>query len=300
MDGQLFAVTTRSRLKAPWLFPSMMMATRRVRRQLADDPTVVRWASVVAGPLDFWTITVWRSRHDMHEFMRSGAHEDIMWDFSKLLESFWLMRWRPSAPELGYWNGLRLSGTAPAEASPEDPAPSPATGPTTSDGFDESEDGRRQRLDQALAHLPKLAAATGPDGRAAYEHSAFARARRAEVGGAAGLVLQVHLERWQSPQAIDAMRRLRAAAKAAGAVRAAVGTGKLGEAYLLALWREGQRMEDFVGSTIVADAVRRWGDRFWLSSWEPENEFGHWDGLRVRRRRRPVIAMPAEAARLGD
>lgn len=291
MDGQLFAVTTRSRLKAPWLFPSMMLATRRVRRQLADDPTVVRWASVVAGPMEFWTITVWRSRHDMHEFMRSGAHDDIMWAFAKLLDSFWLMRWRPSAPEIGYWNGLRLSGTPPpgvaeTDAAPEDP-----------DDFDA---GRRERLGQALAHLPGLAAATGPDGRAAYEHSAFARRRRAEVGGAAGLVLQIHLERWQAPQALDSMRRLRAAAKASGAVRAAIGSGHLGEAYLLGLWTEGDQIKDFITSPPVAGAVERWGDRFWLSSWEPENEFGHWDGLRVRRRRRPVIAMPAEAARFGD
>ena len=94
-SGTLFAVTTRSRLHGPWLFPQMMIASLRVRAQLRRDTGVVRWASIVASPSEFWTITVWRSRHEMQEFMRSGVHDDILWLFSKWLQSFWLMRWRP-------------------------------------------------------------------------------------------------------------------------------------------------------------------------------------------------------------
>ncbi len=285
-DGPLFAVTTRSRLKKPWLFPSMMIATRRVRRQLADDPTVVRWASVVAGPKEFWTITVWRSRHDMHEFMRSGAHDDIMWDFSKLLRSFWLMRWRPSGDEIGNWNGIRLSGKP--------------TGPGVGTLTAGAGGGRGEDLEKALVHLPYLAAAMGPDGRASYEHSAFAKRQRAEVGGAAGLVVHLGLPRWQAAQSINQLRKLRTAALDAGAARAAVGLGRPGEAYLLALWTHGDGLNTFVGSSGIQALTERWGERFWLSTWAPENEFGHWDGLRVRRRRRPTIAMPDEAARLGS
>jgi len=104
---QLLVVTTQSRLRGPWQLPSMLTASLRIRRQLAADHDVVRWATVVAGPTEFWTITVWRSRHHMQESMRSGAHDDIMWLFSKWLRSFWLMRWRPGATEIGSWDGPR-------------------------------------------------------------------------------------------------------------------------------------------------------------------------------------------------
>lgn len=257
----------------------MLIATRRVRKQLAEDPTVVRWASLIAGPNEFWTITVWRSRHDMQQFMRSGAHDEIMWLFAKLLRSFWLMRWRPAEHEVGHWRGLRLSG---------EPAPA-----LVINGV------RQEGLDEALAHLPWLAAAVGPDGRAAYEHSAWAKRRKAEVGEAGGMVMNLRLPRWRPLRAFLQLRRLRAAAVQQGAVRVAVGIGHIGEAYLLGLWPETGGVTAFVQSPAVTAAADRWGQRFWLSTWSPENEFGHWDGLRVRRRRRPVIAMPAEAARLG-
>jgi hypothetical protein len=67
---KLFAVTTRSRLRGWWYFPHMLIGTLRIRRQLKHSSNVVSWASIIAGPTEFWTITVWHSRHDMQEFMR--------------------------------------------------------------------------------------------------------------------------------------------------------------------------------------------------------------------------------------
>ena len=84
-DGQLLAVTTRSRLRSARLFPAMLLATWAIRRQLARTEGLVRWASLVAGPTEFWTITVWRTRHAMQEFMRSDAHGRIMWRYTRWL-----------------------------------------------------------------------------------------------------------------------------------------------------------------------------------------------------------------------
>jgi heme-degrading monooxygenase HmoA len=56
----------------------MLLASWQVRRQLTRTAGLVHSASLVAGPTEFWTITVWRSRHAMQEFMRSGAHGRIM------------------------------------------------------------------------------------------------------------------------------------------------------------------------------------------------------------------------------
>jgi hypothetical protein len=114
-DGQLVAVTTRSRLHSARLFPAMLLATWAIRRQLARTEGLVRWASLVAGPTEFWTITVWRTRHAMQEFMRSDAHGRIMWRYTRWLDGLWLMRWRPGAVEVGSWAGVTL--TPPARSA---------------------------------------------------------------------------------------------------------------------------------------------------------------------------------------
>ena len=103
------AVTTRSRLRGLRFLPPMVIATLRIRRQLARTEGVVRWASIVAGPHEFWTLTVWSSRHAMQEFMRSDAHGEVMWRVARWLRSFWLMRWQPGARELGTWDGFALA-----------------------------------------------------------------------------------------------------------------------------------------------------------------------------------------------
>jgi len=264
--GQLFAVTTRSRLKGPWYFPAMMLASRRVRRQLQSSPDVVRWASVIAAPTEFWTITVWRSRHDMHEFAQSGAHDEIMWRFSKWLESFWLMRWRPGPSELGAWDGLSLA----------QPAPQDVTGTAVG----------RPDLQEALEYLPQLKASTDASGRATYEASPAVRKQRAEVAGARAVVVFVHSDGIRRRAGLRALRRLKAALTDDDELlRAVAGFGRSGDAYLLTVWSGAAGASRFLDSPKLADVLARWPDSSWSNEWLPENEFGHWDGLRLRRTR---------------
>ncbi len=263
---QLLVVTTRSRLRGPWLFPAMFVASLRIRRQLTADHDVVRWASVVTSPSEFWTITVWRSRHHMQEFMRSGAHNDIMWLFSRWLRSFWLMRWRPGPTEVGDWDGLTL---APAPTAPAPPV---------------VDDDRRRALNRVLEHLPWLQAATGADGAACYESAPGARRNRAQVAQASALIVRVHTKAWQAPLALQALRRVRDEAGAGPDVlRVAIGIGRLGDCYLLALWVNSEGREAMHRSPTLVAVQERWPSGCWINDWEPENEFGHWDGLRVRR-----------------
>lgn len=277
---QLFVVTTRSRLRSARFFPFMMLATARIRRQLAQSEEVVRWASVVAGPTEFWTVTVWRTRHDMQEFMRSGAHEEIMWAFSRWLSSFWLMRWRPGPWELGTWRGLSIAQPEP------DYEGGAVTAPRQYD----------DALAQALEHLPWLKAATGADGAASYESTVMARRRRAEVGGAGGALIGLSGAPWRTLAMRRALRRLRRQAEAdEDFLRAVVGFGRPGEVFLLALWRTRTGARRLLDSDGLAKVTGRWGG--WANEWLPENEFGHWDGLRLRRARRPVIRVPDAAMR---
>lgn len=226
----------------------------------------MRWASVVASPIEFWTITVWRNRHDMQEFMRSGAHDDVMWLFSRWLRSFWLMRWRPGPVERGNWNGLSMA----------QPEPQQRRRSTRHDDV----------LATALDHLPRLKAATGSDGAAHYETTPFARRRRDEVGDARGAVVHVRMSPFRTIAAVRTLRRLRRVAEQGdGFSRAVVGVGRPGEAYLLALWRNRAGARRFLDGPAVRSLARRWPDASWSNEWLPENEFGHWDGLRLRRAR---------------
>jgi hypothetical protein len=264
------------------MFPTMMWATLRIRRQLAQTEGLVGWASVVAGPTEFWTITVWRSRHDMQEFMRNGAHEEIMWLFSHLLESFWLMRWRPGPTEVGQWKGISLA----------QPEPDYSRSQPTSE--------RTAALDQALEYLPRLKAATGTDGAAHYETTPFARRRRAEVGQAGGVVVHLRTSRRRTASALRGLRSLRRLAEAdETCARAVVGMSRLGEVYLMAVWRDRtgpRRLLDSPELAAAAAAAARWSGGCWANEWIPENEFGHWDGMRLRRnRQRSAIRMPAAA-----
>ena len=265
-SGQLFAVTTRSRLKGPWFFPAMMLASRRVRRQLQESPDVVRWASLVAAPTEFWTITVWRSRHDMHEFAQSGAHDQIMWSFSKWIESFWLMRWRPGPVEQGAWDGLSLA------------QPEPRVLQGTAVG--------RPELQEALEYLPLLREATDAAGRATYEASPAVRRQRAEVAGARAVVVWVRSRGLRRRSGLRALRRLRSAQSGdRELLRSAVGFGRSGEAYLLTVWQGQAGARRFVTGSDLAAVLARWPGGSWTNEWLPENEFGHWDGLRLRRNR---------------
>jgi hypothetical protein len=276
--GQLFAVTTRSRLKGWWFFPAMMLASRRIRQQLQSSPDVVRWASVIATPTEFWTITVWRSRHDMHEFAQSGAHDEIMWRFSKWIESFWLMRWRPGPSEVGEWGGLSLAQPEP------DVIPGTALG--------------RPELREALKYLPRLRAATDATGRATYEASPAVRKQRAEVAGARAVVVYVHSGGLRRRAGLRALRRLRASMRDdEQLLRAVVGFGKSGDAYLLTVWEGPVGAGRFLDSPRLAEVLQRWPNSGWANEWLPENEFGHWDGLRLRRNRNKHGLRVPEAAR---
>ncbi len=272
---KLFAVTTRSRLRGPWFFPHMLIGTMRIRRQLNQTGNVVRWASIIAGPTEFWTITVWHSRNDMHEFMRSGAHDDIMWSFSKWLKSFWLMRWRPGPEELGEWKGLSM-----AQPEPHYPSDGP----------------RPQALERALEHLPKLRSAMSDEGTMTYETTQYARRRRAEVSGAGGGVVHIATSTGRTVEAFMALRRLEREARGdPDYLKGVVGISRPGQLYLLTVWRDRAGTRRLLRSP----QVRKLAQRFpggWANEWFPENEFGHWDGLRLRRTRsRYSIQLPQAA-----
>lgn len=261
----LLIVTTRSRLRSARFFPPMLLATLLIRRQLARTDGLVGSASLIASPTEFWTITAWRSRHAMQEFTRSEEHGQIMWRFSRWLHSIWLMRWRPGPCELGSWSGLTL---APTDAT----APPPVVDPVAS---------------EVLESLPVLKSAVGADGVARWDTSREARRERSKVAGAAGVVVGIHAPYLRFPGALRELVGMRRSLRSdPRLLRSVVGIGRPGQVYFFAVFAEHDEAVRFLRSDWTRSAQQRWGDGFWASAWLPENEFGHWDGMRVRRERR--------------
>lgn len=282
MGAAAFAVTTRSRLRGLRFFPSMFVASLRIRRQLERTRGCVCFASVIAGPREFWTVTVWDTRDNMLEFMRSGEHERIMWRFGKWLRAFWLMRWRPTGPEGGTWDGKQL-------ARPEPPK---RQRPLTKE--------QQEALDSALDAVPHLKAAMGPHGAPAYDSSPIARRHRHAVQGSGAIMVRIAPTRFRDARrAWRDLKELRRELHTDPAVlRSVIGVSKPREFYALAVVRDLESAAGFLELPAHKALLEQWGDDYWMMAWEPANEFGHWDGFRLRQeRKRSAIQMPAAAAR---
>lgn len=229
----------------------------------------MRWASILAGPTEFWTISAWDSRHHMQEFMRSEAHGRWMWRFSDWLSSFWLMRWRPGGREIGDWDGLPLA------ACDDEPG-----------GLDRGTDVPREVLLGLRERIPALYEALGPDGAASYGAAGSTRLARRYVAGAGGAIVRVEAATIRLPLVLAELNRVRRQLESDDRlVGCAVGLGRRHEAFLLAVWRDRDAVPDLLDADWVQEVRQRDGLRLWASEWVPESEFGHWDGRRLRRER---------------
>jgi len=68
-------------------------------------------------------------------------------------------------------------------------------------------------------------------------------------------------------------------------LRAVAGFGRSGDAFLLTVWQGQEGARQFIGSAPLTAVLAKWPNSSWTNEWLPENEFGHWDGLRLRRNR---------------
>lgn len=276
-----FVVTTRSRLHGLHCLPSMLVATRRVMGELEAGGAAELAASILAGPREFWTVTVWSSRHAMQQFMRSGAHGRHLWDVGDLLESFWLARWRPTRHERGGWNGHTL---APPLRAPHPEPPDPALPEEV-----------RQHV---LGEMPHLLAAFGPDGAPAHAHAPEVRAQRAQLAGASAVLLRVPGGiRGRGGRSVlrGLARDLRRHDRDLLRVVTGRGQRRAGR-FLLGVWGTEASSGRFVDTAVVR-LQERWGADCWACQLLPEHEFGTWDGLRLRDRQAGTTSADAPAGR---
>ncbi len=246
----MLAVTTRNRLRSVRFCVPMLLARRQIARQLGNQPGLMRYASGISTPTEFFTLTVWENRESMQRFMQTGAHEQLMWQFTKWTSSFWGMRWEPGteADEAGAWDGLRLSGR---EANPRPRSPLIAAG-----------------------LLPPNTPRAGPLGPRPEVTAVEPRA-----SGMFALTA-----RFKGPMA--AARAVRRKARPGGqaesandisCVRYGIGLDWSPQALAISLWRDGpdRRARALTEATALGAT--------WAMCWQPADyEIGHWDGLRLR------------------
>jgi hypothetical protein len=249
----VLAVTTRNRLRSVRFCVPMLLARRRIALQLANQPGLLRYASGVSTPTEFFTLTVWQDRESMQQFMQTGAHEQLMWQFTKWTSSFWGMRWEPGshADEFGAWDGLRLSSL---DATPRAHSPLVAAG-----------------------LLPPNAPRAGPLGPR-HELSAveprtsglFALTARFE-----GLLPAIRSKRKNRPDENTLLRQ-------------GVGVDWSPQALGISLWRDDPNVRKR-----AIDHARSQGAAWAMCWQPADYEIGHWNGLRLRqaaRRRGREIA----------
>ena len=123
---------------------------------------------------------------------------------------------------------------------------------------------------------------------------------RSLAAPARALVVSARVRATQTPAALRALEAVRRAAAGSGHVaRSSVGLGKPGEVHLLTVWQDITAPSAFLRGPEIGALQQRWPCGVWGQVWVPENEFGTWDGLRLRRGRdRYAIRMPAEALAL--
>jgi anti-sigma regulatory factor (Ser/Thr protein kinase) len=228
----------------------MLVAGRRIERGLRAAPGCERYAHVIAGPREFWTLTIWRDQAQMREWMRDGTHGRVMWEQPHWLDCYWGMRWRPGNFQAGEWEGDEWEW-------PEERRP--VSGSASASG--------------GLPAMPWMHAALGQT----------VPLERREVAGATGATYRLRVPPWGLPRALRDLRRLRRiAASDADSFAISLGFGTGGALYLLVIATSRQALDRLRESPEHREFLRRWGDRAWWSTWEPEAEFGHWESRKLR------------------
>ena len=235
----MFGVVTHSRLRSARSFPEMLRATHAVRDDLREARGLIRAANAICGPTEFFTLTTWVDRDAMYAFMRSGAHERVMWRWPEWLSSFWLCRMEPTANEVGAWRGARMGALQSTGGRPHATFVPPDFA---------SRDPRARDLTRFGLTLTTTVIAPRKPSAWAATAAASRRMSRLEVGARPLLLAR--------------------------------GVGLDGELVQVAIWRDRAPTGPSPAAIGRAD---RGGVRTWRMEWRPMDEFGTWDGMRVRR-----------------
>lgn len=249
----MFAITTRNKLRSRRYAPHMVRAWFRVRRQLYETPGMLRYTTGIANFTEFYTCTLWKTEMEMFAFMSSGAHRDMMWNFSRWSDTFWAMRWNASVDELGRWNttGDENGGkfASMITSGPETIRQAPSADNYVS----------RWLVEQGVIPKPDV-----PDPPPGIPATTAVLARIPMISPTKLVRLRRVLRPWRSGHPHLLRFTL------------AVGPG---ECFLIAVWEAGALEES---RALMATLMRSFPDAWTMRFRGHDFEVGHWDDLRLR------------------
>jgi len=246
----MIAVTTHSHTRGLRYTIPMLRAGRMIEKDLRAAPACERYANVIVGPREFWTLTIWRDLGEMRAWMRDGVHGQVIWRKPDWLDCYWGMRWRQGRSGGGDWDGDQWRAS---QQPAQDRAAIPAA--------------------DTIAAVPWMQAALG--------RTVALESR--QVAGAAAATYRLRAPPWRLPAAIGDLRRLRRlTASDPDSFESSLGIGTGTSLYLLVVATAEEALDRLQAAPEHRRLLERWGDRAWWSTWQPDSEFGHWQSRRLR------------------
>ena len=93
----MMCVTTRFQVHRPWQLVWMYRSYRRMRRDLAAAPGLLRHAFLIQGPMACCTLSIWESREALDRFANVTSHVAAVRGAKGICREIWSAYWRLDA-----------------------------------------------------------------------------------------------------------------------------------------------------------------------------------------------------------
>jgi hypothetical protein len=95
--ASMVCVTTRFRLRRVWSLVPIYLSYRRMRRDLAVAPGLIRHAFLLQSPLVCCTLSVWESEAAVQRFANVRSHVSAVRSSKRLCRDIWSAYWHLDA-----------------------------------------------------------------------------------------------------------------------------------------------------------------------------------------------------------
>ena len=132
----MFVSLTRLHIRSFRFLPQFMWTNEKAVKQLVSSPGFCAGKLLVAGPREFWTVTMWTDESGMRKYRGSGAHLKAMGRLAGWCDEASVAHWSQDHEAIPDWETLharmrdtgrpsRLDYPSPAHATKPWKAPPP-------------------------------------------------------------------------------------------------------------------------------------------------------------------------------
>jgi hypothetical protein len=103
----LFISLTRLQLRSYRFIPQFLWINEKAVKQLISSPGFVEGKLLLAGPRQFWTVTVWTDENSMRKYRGTGAHLKAMGKLAGWCDEASVAHWKQTSETIPDWETLR-------------------------------------------------------------------------------------------------------------------------------------------------------------------------------------------------